>query len=304
VWWPTDDTAGPEARYWLGAVAAGPGVYADASVADGAHRVVVFSHGHQGYAENSSFLAEHLASWGFVVVAPDHTGNTTLDGSDRTTDIYALRPGDVAAALDWALDPADAVRAAVDPADPVLLGHSFGGYTALAALGAHYDPAVLADCPNHRDDPYCSTLDADWTARFEAGFADPRWAAGVVMAPGDFDLFGAAGLAAVQPPVLLMGGGLDPGGDASNFWAALQDPHSDRWLRIDGAGHQTFTDFSGILEDFDGLIDPTAGFRVIDAYALAAVLAAGGDTTVDPLLSTFPGPFPGAALAGSAPGSG
>ncbi len=304
VWWPSDDTTGAEARYWRGAVPAGPGVFAEATVAAGPHRVAVFSHGHQGYAENSSFLAEHFASWGFVVVAPDHTGNTTIDGGERTTEIYLQRPGDVSAALDWVLDPADAVRASVDPADPVLLGHSFGGYTGFASLGATYDPAVLADCPNHLDDPYCSTLDAAMTARFEAGLREERWAAGVLMAAGDFDKFGAAGADAVSPPLLLMGGGLDPGGDGSEYWGALAAGTDRHWLRIDGAGHQSFTDFAGILEDFDGLMPAEAGFAVINAYALAALLAAGGDASVAPLLSTFPGPFPGATLAGSAPGSG
>ena len=35
--------------------------------------VVVFSHGFAGFPTQSAFLMTHLASWGFVVVAPDHT---------------------------------------------------------------------------------------------------------------------------------------------------------------------------------------------------------------------------------------
>jgi len=300
VWWPTDDTSGTEASYWHGAVAAGPGVWADASVAPGAHRVVVFSHGHQGYAENSSFLAEHLASWGFLVVAPDHTGNTALDGSERQTEIYLQRPGDVSAALSWALDPADPVRASADPSAPVLLGHSFGGYTVFAALGARFDPAALDGCAAATDDPFCATMTPALTARFAAGLGDPRWAAGVAMAPGDFGRFGD-GAGDLGAPMFAIGGGLDPGGDASDYWSALQpaDP-AHRWLRIDGAGHQSFTDFSGLLESFEGLIDAEEGFRILDAYVLAAALAADGDATVASLLATFPGPAPGASLVGPA----
>ena len=40
--------------------------------ADGPYPVVLFSHGYAGFPEQSADLVTHLASWGFVVVAPDH----------------------------------------------------------------------------------------------------------------------------------------------------------------------------------------------------------------------------------------
>ncbi len=39
---------------------------------DGRHPTVIFSHGFGGYRLQSAFLMAHLASWGFVVAAPDH----------------------------------------------------------------------------------------------------------------------------------------------------------------------------------------------------------------------------------------
>jgi dienelactone hydrolase len=45
--------------------------------------VVLFSHGYGGYPEQSSFLTDHLATWGFVVVAPDH----------RSRDLHAVVTG-------------------------------------------------------------------------------------------------------------------------------------------------------------------------------------------------------------------
>ncbi len=39
---------------------------------DGPYPVVLFSHGFGGFPEQSAGLVTHLASWGFVVVAPDH----------------------------------------------------------------------------------------------------------------------------------------------------------------------------------------------------------------------------------------
>ncbi len=40
--------------------------------ANDAFPIVLFSHGYASYPEQSSFLTEHLAQWGFVVAAPDH----------------------------------------------------------------------------------------------------------------------------------------------------------------------------------------------------------------------------------------
>ncbi|GAC1352417.1 MAG: hypothetical protein NVSMB1_15070 [Polyangiales bacterium] len=46
--------------------------YADLPPADGKFPVVLFSHGLGGYRFQSSFLMTHLASWGFIVIAPEH----------------------------------------------------------------------------------------------------------------------------------------------------------------------------------------------------------------------------------------
>lgn len=54
----------------------------DVAVARGRHPVLVYSHGGCAYPEVSSFLTVALASWGFVVVAPTHPGDTVFDGLD------------------------------------------------------------------------------------------------------------------------------------------------------------------------------------------------------------------------------
>ena len=45
----------------------------------GPHPLIVFSHGNSGFRRQSTFLTTHLASRGFVVAAPDHTGNTLFE---------------------------------------------------------------------------------------------------------------------------------------------------------------------------------------------------------------------------------
>jgi predicted dienelactone hydrolase len=103
--------------------------------------VVVFSHGHQAYAAAMSYLMEHLASHGYVVVAPTHVGNTSFDPASRSTDIYYLRPLDLSAAL----DALPGLEGRVGPVArrALAVGHSFGGYTAYLVGGARHDLARL-----------------------------------------------------------------------------------------------------------------------------------------------------------------
>ena len=53
--------------------------YLDAEPAlGGPWPIILFSHGNQGIKEQSFFLTEHLASHGYLVVAPDHQYNTAI----------------------------------------------------------------------------------------------------------------------------------------------------------------------------------------------------------------------------------
>ena len=280
VWYPTSDTAGENPRY--NNLVPTDNALLDATLADGGPWPLhVYSHGHQGYAEASGFFMEHLASHGFVVAAPDHTGNTTLDGGDRDTEIYYLRTEDIGASIDAVL-AADGelgfLAGAVDGDDISASGHSFGGYTLHALAGAVFDDDLMAQCLDGSDtSAYCSTMTDDMAAHLQGGLADPRIGSFVSMAPGDFRLFGADGLSQTDRPILHMTGDLDPqtGGDSDDIWAALQDGINRR-VDIAGGGHQTFTDFSGTLETMDGLIDAETGFVIVNTYATGWLLHQSG----------------------------
>ena len=260
LWYPSDATSGGSAS--AGLYVAGPDVYAHAAVAPGRFPVAVFSHGHQGYAENSGFLMEHLASHGWIVAAPDHTGNTTFDGSERTTEIYFERPLDISAVIDT-LPSITPVGGSVADGPVLALGHSFGGYTMFGLAGGAYDPSL---CP--ADGSYCSTMTEDWATLFAAGFLDDRVGAFVAMAAGDYDLFGAAGLAAIDRPFLHLTASEDqgPGSEGDTIWAGLDDG-DDVGVILDGGGHQSFTDYADVLEDVT--LAATEGFRIVDAFVLA-----------------------------------
>ncbi|MEX1105048.1 MAG: hypothetical protein WEB78_02515 [Ilumatobacteraceae bacterium] len=116
----------------------------DATGADGAFPVVLFSHGYTGIRLQSTFLTAHLASWGFVVASPDHPSR------DLTNVLSGTASGDRADSVDDLLQTLDLVIAEgasatgalgghVDDEHVVAVGHSAGGGT---IVGAALDPRV------------------------------------------------------------------------------------------------------------------------------------------------------------------
>jgi len=106
--------------------------------------LVVFSHGNNGIRFQSFFLAEMLASHGFVVAAPDHAGNTAVDlifpgppfeTRDRPLDISLV----ITRMLEKNADAADAFFETLDANRIGVAGHSFGGFTTMAMATGFQD---------------------------------------------------------------------------------------------------------------------------------------------------------------------
>ena len=110
----------------------------DAAVADGEFPVVLFSHGFTGIRVQSSFLTSHLASYGMIVVSPEHPsrdltnvlgGTASGDRADSVDDL--LQSLDLITAQD--ADPASMFSGHVDVSRVAAVGHSAGGGTVLGA---------------------------------------------------------------------------------------------------------------------------------------------------------------------------
>jgi len=101
----------------------------------GPSRLVVFSHGNGGAGALYRRLAEHLVRAGFVVALPDHPGNTRTDNRlAGTAANLEARPKHVKTVIDWAFG-ASPFAGTLKRDMAAILGHSLGGYTALAAAG-------------------------------------------------------------------------------------------------------------------------------------------------------------------------
>lgn len=250
LWYPTEDVDGKAALYY--GSFEDDTVFADAEpLATAVHAegfpVHVYSHGYSGYGAASPFLMKHFASHGWVVVAPDHTGNTI---GEHTDDLPAwfrwVRAEDVSAALDAIQDRGDTSRV-------VLSGHSFGGYTTWATSGGVFDADYVESCED------CTEADKE---RMLAGLGDERVVAALPLAGSGGSWLGIEGHDAVEIPVLMMSGTEDAGHDPTDVWEQTTTVDL-RWANFLGGCHQLWA--LGQCNDFD----TDEGFDAVNTYSLA-----------------------------------
>jgi predicted dienelactone hydrolase len=202
----------------------------DAAPADGVYPLVVISHGHSGTPWAYRQLAKHLALAGFVVALPAHTGNTRTDNSlAGTAANLANRPRHITLSIDAVL--ADTVLAPHVARDGVaVIGHSIGGYTALAAAGG-----IAWSGPYERKSEHAGPEPVPVTP-------DPRIRTLVLLNPATF-WFIAGSLRPVNLPILMRTGEKDeitPIEHAHKIIEGVGDPSLIEHKDIPGAGHFAF----------------------------------------------------------------
>jgi predicted dienelactone hydrolase len=228
-------------------------VATSAPPAEGAFGLIVISHGGGGLALNHRDLAIALASHGYVVAAPAHPrgGGNDISG----VGVWVGRPKQVSQVIDAVLADAELGRH-VQRERIGVVGHSNGGYTALAVAGAIPTPRALSDhCRRHPDDArFCSyggaaTRKATASSGTVPDVHDPRVRAIVLLAPNGVP-FTDETLARVSVPVLLYGAERDDLTPVPYHAARLAKalPPDTEYVVVKGAGHFSFvTPFPGAL---------------------------------------------------------
>lgn len=227
--------------------------------------VVVFSHGLSSRPEDYDDGLKHLASYGYVVAAPQHVGSDIIylqemfEGFHRNIfdrDEFINRPLD----LSYVIDELERRNSSdfggkLDLNNVGVGGHSFGGYTALAIAGATIDFDYLEE---YCDRPYvgldtaillqCRALELP---RQNYNFRDERVKAVFAANPVNRFIFGQKGLSKISIPILLASGSDDPATPpafeqvTSFTWLTIPDKY---WALFEGQAHVNFTKLDGGIQ--------------------------------------------------------
>jgi predicted dienelactone hydrolase len=282
------------------------------NTAGGPYPLIIFSHASGGFRFQSVFYTEHLASYGFVVMAADHPGNTLLDRTARPAQFladlapsYVYRPQDVLRQIDYAAQltvPGGALAGLIDMNRVAVTGHSFGGYTALAAGGGRLDFDTLSDWCNasrstHPDKPdftydVCFLDHQEEVVARLRGFSTPpkgAWAATsdgrikaiVALAPWNGPILNAD---AISVPTMIMVGSTDsvtpPERDAQRIYSGIKSTpkalvtfaNADHYVFVDACS-QLALSFGFFSQCSDSVWDMERIHDLINHFATAFLLA-------------------------------
>lgn len=195
---------------------------------DGRFPLILFSHGAFGIRYQSVSYTIPLASHGYVVMSPDHEGNTLYDlllhgydpsglgdsALDRPLDLQFL----LKKATEWDADPTSEFYKTIETDNVGITGHSFGGYTCFAATNLNMDGEP-------RPDPRVKVIVPQAPAGYlipVVGIDPPNW----------------------HVPTLMEGGELDRTLDFDQaFMTPWKELGAPKWfLNIKRGGHFTFSD--------------------------------------------------------------
>lgn len=190
----------------------------------GPRPLLVFSHGFTSARANGAYLAEHLASHGFVVVAVDYPLTSMRAPGGALVEDVINQPGDVSFLIDTLLGysavSGHALSGKIDPARIGVLGISLGGLT--------------------------STL-----VGFHPQWGDPRVGA-VLSIAGPSNFFTARFFAAADVPFMMLAGDLDVLVPYKSNAAPIPDKKPGAELvTVSGGSHTGFSGGTALLRAMD-----------------------------------------------------
>jgi predicted dienelactone hydrolase len=199
-------------------------------------RLVLISHGLWDRPDSFEGWGRLLASRGYTVILPRHAGSDRAqqqavlagEAPPPAPEELALRPLDLRAVIDAVQRLG--LRAAVDSRRVVLIGHSWGGTTALQLAGVRPSDSKLLRRCGDLEDPERNlswTLQCSWLRAVpKAAVQDPRVIAVAAVSPPVSLLFPRGSGAAIGARLLVVSG--------SHDWVVPPDPEAVtpmRWGR-------------------------------------------------------------------------
>ncbi|QFS49589.1 alpha/beta hydrolase [Nostoc sphaeroides] len=229
-----------------------------------AKRVVILSHGFSSNRTDMRYIAEHLASHGFLVAALEHIGSNEkykIDLTDLTkpklTDMkpqeFLERPKDISFVLDELakLNQTDkhTLQGKLTTDNAMVIGHSFGGGTALSIAGAELQvdslkercPQVLRATVSAGEGLQCIAKELPENRH---QLHDSRIKQAIALNPTSSLMFGETGLEKVQVPTLILASSKDETTPAlTEQIISFNKLPSPKWLiGIVGATHSSIKD--------------------------------------------------------------
>ncbi|MEH2183209.1 alpha/beta hydrolase [Nostoc sp.] len=247
--------------------------------------LIVFSHGFGSVRTDLRYLAEHLASHGYVVAALEHPGsnqanvNLTLQGKTRVMkpQEFLYRPQDISFVLDeleklnqTANHP---LQGKLATTNAMVVGYSFGGGTALALAGAELQLEHL----KQRCKKNLSILSLGENLQCIAQelpensyqLRDTRIKQAIALNPTTSLIFGETGLTKIQVPTIVLAGSADKTTPAltEQIVGFEKIPSPKSLVGIIGGTHLSVKDPSTTLDQIGQPNTPISGGEVVGEQA-------------------------------------
>ena len=239
-------------------------------IAQGDFPVAIISHGSGGTNLAYRSIAFALVKQGFVVGMPLHPlDNYQNNSAAGTTANWTNRPKHIGSTIDAILEN-QKVSGSLDENSVAIIGHSAGGYTALAVAGGVADTRHIIDlCKNitSAQEPFCGLVRENRIEPIKIdNHRDRRVKAVVLMAPVGVLFKSERSLSRVDIPVLLLNAEKDEELTEPFHSELIKDRINDSdkltHRTIENAGHYSFiTPFPDEMKgDLGSVGEDPAGF--------------------------------------------
>ncbi len=266
--------------------------------------VVIFSHGLGSTRTDMRYLAEHLASHGYIAVAPEHPGSNAAHVNGALAGGSLIKPEEFlqrSRDISFVLDELEKLNTTANPLqgklatnNVMIIGHSMGGGTALSSAGGEFQLEGLKQRCQDNLIPLSLGEGLQCVAsglpenRYQVG--DRRIKRAIAINPISSLMFGETGLSKIQIPTLIVAASADKITPAiSEQILPFTQLSASKWLvGMLGATHLSIQDPSTAVDREDNVDTPIVGGEIygeqsadIRNYMKAITLAMAAQMTPD-----------------------